>query len=182
MEAQHKASKKRVNNWRLVLLSCISFVGVIVACVWYYCYKHPSAPVLTATDETTGKIIAPMIVNCARGTADAYSVDDNIVSVLSMFSEDNTLNSIGEAVLHIPVDGFSTARYTIYKIDGNVYDTGGRRQSSSLLRRLIKNREGGYITILSPFEAGEYVYTFTVSWAEDDLQATYAIKIVVTNA
>ena len=109
-------------------------------------------------------------------------VADAIAPWQGEYTDENTLvidGEMGQNSIALSAEKPMTASYVIYLPDGTVYDNGTREPHDSLSTCLRWTKDNA-ISIIAPFEPGEYIYEVTIGWKENDLKVTYGLKLVMT--
>ncbi|MDR2606468.1 MAG: hypothetical protein LBC38_04205 [Oscillospiraceae bacterium] len=149
----------------------------------------PEIPVLTVTSKISGK--SATLLSFGYSWHDDKSgtgvIADSIAPWQGEFGEENTITVSGEEFLVLTAPKHETASYEIYLpaegstyVDSTtLYDDGTRNPYDSLGVRLTEDEESGRISLITPFEPGEYIFTLHMGFPVKDLGVTYAFKIIV---
>lgn len=140
-------------------------------------------PDITAVETIDGAQAKALLLGYSWDDGKNGVVTDAIPTWQGEYTKENTLvidGEMGQNMIALSAGNPMTASYVIYLPDGTVYDNGTRELYDSLSPRLYWTDNKTGIGIIAPFVPGEYIYKVTIEWEQNNLKATYGIKVVMT--
>lgn len=140
-------------------------------------------PNITAVETIDGTQAKALLLGYSWDDCEDGVQADSISAYKAEYTKENTLiidGEMGENIIALSAENPMTASYEIYLPNGMVYDNGKRELYDSLNTRLYWTDDKTGIGIIAPFVPGVYIYKVTIKWEQNNLNAIYGIKVVMT--